>query len=214
MGRLTDMTGQRFGKLTAICRDEGRHGKQAAWLCRCDCGNIKSVRGDKLRSGITQSCGCAASTTVIIGEVKHGLSHSRLYHVWTGMKKRCHQEKSKQYVNYGGRGITVCDEWRNSLEAFRDWALANGYDENAPFGVCTIDRIDNDKGYSPDNCRWISHREQQQNKRNSREVIILSPEELELIRIIRQSDDPIQAVITAIEICADWLKGSATHDPC
>ena len=94
----------------------------------------------------------------------HGKTNTRLFNVWRGMKRRCHSTSDKNYDIYGGRGIAVCDEWRNNFQAFYDWAMANGYDENAPTGQCTIDRVDNDKGYSPDNCRWVDMKVQNNNK--------------------------------------------------
>ena len=96
---------------------------------------------------------------------------SRLYCVWIDMKKRCYNPIAHNYHRYGGRGITICDEWRNDFQSFYDWAMANGYDENAPRGQCTIDRIDNDKGYNPDNCRWVDTATQNKNKSNNRKGV-------------------------------------------
>ena len=95
-------------------------------------------------------------------------AHFRLYKVWDNMKARCYNPKHKSYYGYGGRGITICDEWKNDFETFANWALANGYDENAPKGQCTIDRIDNNKGYSPDNCKWVTIGKNLNNKSNCR----------------------------------------------
>jgi hypothetical protein len=100
---------------------------------------------------------------------KHGLTkHKRLYRVWKTMKKRCLNTSDERYDRYGGRGITVCDEWLHNFQAFYDWAMANGYDENAPYGQCTIDRIDNDGNYSPDNCRWVDMKAQGNNRSTNR----------------------------------------------
>lgn len=169
MKKLIDLTSKKFGRLLVIKR-AGVVNRKTMWECRCDCGNIKVIDGYNLRNGITQSCGCFANDMKALRATMHGLSNTRLHGVWTNIINRCTNPKSNEYRYYGGRGITVCDEWRNSFQAFYDWAYANGYDENAPHGKCTIDRIDNDKGYSPDNCRWVTIK---QNSRNTRKNRIL-----------------------------------------
>ena len=164
MGKLIDLTGQQFGKLTVISRAENI-GKKAAWLCRCDCGKHKTVTGSNLKQGNVQSCGCMWKDVVPQNNkelnTRHGESHSKLHKAWCNMRYRCYNPSCDCYADYGGRGITVCDEW-GSYEAFRDWSLANGFAENL-----SIDRIDNDKGYSPDNCRWVPMKTQANNKRKS-----------------------------------------------
>ncbi len=162
MGRKPiDLTGQRFGRLTVLEQAGRDSRREATWWCICDCGNKIQVPGYSLRRGNTQSCGCLK---VDIHKV-HGGYYSRLYKVWFSMKQRCYNPKSKDYKNYGGRGIIVCDEWLHDFETFRDWALQIGYDENAPFGECTIDRIDVNGNYEPCNCRWITIKEQRKNQR-------------------------------------------------
>ena len=159
-----DIAGKRFGKLVAIERVGRNKDRKAMWRCVCDCGKEVICAGKNLRSGNTRSCGCGRIRT------KHGLSHTRLFLVWRTIKSRCYNPHHKNYVLYHGRDIGMCEEWRNDFKAFHDWAMANGYDENAPQGKCTIDRIDNSKGYSPDNCRWVDMKVQNNNTSRNRKV--------------------------------------------
>ena len=154
-----DKTGKRFGRLVAEKYVGG--GK---WLCRCDCGAAVEVDGSSLNSGNTKSCGCLRSDTVKAIRTKHGQSGKRLYQVWQGMKARCSNPHNVHYKDYGGRGISVCEEWQD-YSVFRDWALENGYDTNAEHGGCTLDRINNDGNYCPSNCRWVDMSVQAKNRR-------------------------------------------------
>lgn len=170
MSALKDLTGRRFGRLVVIERAGSTYKKESTWVCLCDCGKSCVASSYNLRSGNTKSCGCFNSEASTKRMTIHAKSRSRLYMVWSNIKQRCLNPSSGRYHQYGGRGITICDEWAHNFQAFYDWAMANGYDENAPRGQCTIDRIDNDKGYSPDNCRWVDMKVQRHNRSDSRRI--------------------------------------------
>lgn len=168
MSAVKDLTGQRFGHLVVLERAENTKHGRARWKCRCDCGNTTTVIGFHLIGGTTKGCGCLIVEGLKERSTVHGKYNTRLYHLWGNMKQRCYNQRDRRYNQYGGRGITVCDEWLHDFMAFHDWAMSNGYDESAPFGQCTIDRIDNDKGYRPDNCRWVDMKVQRNNRSDSR----------------------------------------------
>lgn len=165
--RNGDLTGKRFGRLVVVRKTEIRENESIVWECKCDCGNTTLVSGRYLGKGSKKSCGC------IMKEKMHFACSLPIHKCWGQMMTRCYNKKWEGYENYAGRGITVCDEWIGSnpkgFANFYDWAMANGYsDEKLPNGrrKYTLDRIDNDKGYSPENCRFVTEKEQQENKRN------------------------------------------------
>lgn len=163
-----DLTGQTFGSLTVIGIKTTKQGS-AKCTCVCECGNTIDVYASLLlKKDGQRSCGCKNPSREAAKKPRRRslASKTRLYNVWLGMKKRCYNPKHVSYKNYGGRGIAICSEWVDDFPAFRQWAIDNGYDESAPFGMCTIDRIDVDGDYSPDNCRWVSMKEQSKNKRH------------------------------------------------
>lgn len=171
-----DITGKRFGKLKVIKKSKDSCKSGSKWICVCDCGNTIVVARSSLTSGHTKSCGCARIS--FLKSAKPSLKHGgaarnetkkceRLYKVWCGMKERCNNPNNIKYSEYGGRGIKVCDEW-NDYSVFREWALKTGYDANAPRGVCTIDRINNNGNYCPSNCRWVDSHIQRINQRRKK----------------------------------------------
>lgn len=155
----------KFGRWTVVSRAGSTPGGQATWNCVCECGTERVVSGAYLRNGTTKSCNCVGAERVRGFNLTHGHGHERLNGVWHGMKERCFNPSATNYPDYGGRGITVCDEWAKDYQAFRDWSLANGYNEKAKRGECTLDRVNVNGNYEPGNCRWVSMKVQAHNRR-------------------------------------------------
>lgn len=155
-----DLTDKKFGNLIVIKRlNYSKLGHTYLWECKCDCGNTTIVRGTNLKSGHTISCGCKK------GKIIHNKWRTRLYRIYANMKQRCNNPKNIWYKNYGARGITICDEWLNDFMNFYNWAQANGYKENL-----TLDRINVNGNYEPNNCRWADRVVQQNNMRTNRHI--------------------------------------------
>lgn len=173
LSKFIDLTGQKFGKLTVIKRADdyispkGNH--FVRWLCKCDCGNEAIVAGSSLRAkNGTKSCGCINKEKSRDRMLKHGLYGQRIYRIYKGMKERCYKKYCINYEDYGNRGIKICDEWLGDCGFinFYNWAISNGYKDDL-----SIDRINVDGDYEPNNCRWITNIEQQNNKRNNIKVL-------------------------------------------
>lgn len=165
MRPIIDIAGQRFGKLVVVSRVIDNTKSGTIWVCLCDCGQEKIVAARHLKSGDTVSCGCFSAEATGKRSKTHGMSKSRSYSIWSGMKQRCENPRSPEFYLYGERGVSVCAEWKESFEAF----LADMGE--APVGK-TLDRRDVDLGYSPENCRWATIEEQNNNTRKNRFITV------------------------------------------
>lgn len=165
-----ELTGKRFGRLIVVCKAEGRKNGCVLWNCKCDCGHEAVIQSGSLISGRTKSCGCIqkekASEIAKSGSNRktHGMSRTKIHYVWQAMKKRCGNINSDNYSNYGGRGITVCDEWKNSFESFYDYVSNLPHFSEEGY---SLDRINNDGNYEPGNVKWSTQLEQRNNQRRS-----------------------------------------------
>jgi hypothetical protein len=156
--RALDLNGKTFGRLTVVGYDGNASGK-TRWICKCECGSERTTVTSNLTRGLTQSCGCLQRERTSDARTTHGLSGTRVYHIWVNMLARCENEKNHKFTDYGGRGISVCKQW-HKFSPFADWAMANGYSDDL-----TIDRVNNDGNYEPGNCQWATSLEQSRNKR-------------------------------------------------
>ena len=157
--------GQKYGRLTVT--GFFHKGEKWYWECACECGNSIITQAHLVRNGHTSSGGCLQRERASEASLVHGQSNSRLYRIYNGMKNRCYNQKQQNYENYGGRGITICEEWLKSFTSFEEWALSHGYADDL-----SIDRIDSNGDYSPENCRWVTRTEQNENTRSNHLVTI------------------------------------------
>lgn len=219
MGTFNDLSGQKFGRWTVLYRSHPNKGnKKTYWHCRCECGKESDVDAYILKKGQSSSCGCwqkevaRISAEIARSSLKcHHGSRTRLYHIWTGMKQRCYNKNHKYYMHYGGKNITVCDKWKNNFEEFRSWAYENGYDETDK--DLSIDRIDNGKGYSPKNCRWIDKREQPKN-RSTNHIVAINNETMIISECSRRYKIPISTIAFRERHGRDLLTGKTHQTHC
>lgn len=167
--KIKDISGKKFGMVTVLDKYVIK-GRRVYWYCKCDCGRIFLRRSDIIQRSDVKSCGCYQNHNNKTIGIKHGdgarkSENHRLYSCWQSMKNRCYNTKHRQYKDWGGRGITVCDEWKDNYIVFKEWALKNGYQDNL-----TLDRKNVNECYSPVNCRWITKIEQNKNTRKCRHI--------------------------------------------
>lgn len=170
MGVIIDLTGQTFGRLTVLkqCTTDNKNKntvRSSRWVCKCSCGNVITTYSSYLKTGRVKSCGCMREERRHNLNRKHGLSNSRPFHIWSGIIQRCCNPNNNSYKNYGARGIKICDEWKNDFMAFYNWSIDNGYNDEL-----SIDRINNDGDYCPENCRWVDKIVQANNTRSNHYV--------------------------------------------
>lgn len=163
--KRVEIAGRKFGYLTVI-RPIGSRWGHSLWECKCDCGTVCERTANQLTQNDNVSCGCMTSLAQRNAQYKHGDTGTRLYRIWKAMKTRCNNPNISYFKYYGGKGVSVCKEWVNSFETFKEWALSHGYSD-----TLTIDRINGDGNYEPNNCRWVSMTVQNRNKKKVRECL-------------------------------------------
>lgn len=194
------LEGKRYGKLT-IKRVIREKGKDSRVECICDCGNITTPLLSRVINNKVYSCGCYRSEKSIKLRTKHGMAGTRIYKIWKKMNERCNNANNKNYDDYGGRGIKICEEWsgEQGAENFVKWAYENGYNENAEKGECTIDRIDVNGDYEPNNCRWVDMKTQNYNRRNTKKITIYGTD-MSIKEISDKYDIPIKTIQSRIYV--------------
>lgn len=205
--RSINMIGNRFDRLLVIEKADPFRSKTgkvvcAGWKCRCDCGNVVIVRANSLRMGKTKSCGCLNKEKPP-NNIKHNMSNTRIYKIYKSMKKRCYNITCDKYKDYGGRGITVCEEWLHNFQSFYEWAMSNGYADDL-----TIDRKDVNGNYEPSNCRWIPKKEQAHNKRNT----IYDENHISIAKQAREIGI-VEPSIARSRYKAGWSSYESVHTP-
>lgn len=200
MGSLIDMTSMKIGRLTVLYRDAAAS-VEAKWRCKCECGADVVVGGYDLRRKTTISCGCQRIDMTVERSLTHGLSRTREHRIWLGIIRRCTDERRPEYPSYGGRGITVCERW----QSFENFIADMG---KAPSNRHSIDRIDNDRGYEPSNCRWATPKEQRANRRD---VNALSLELIEVRRANAAAIAEIERLTAEVERLGDLLEIAEHH---
>lgn len=208
MQQRYDLTGQTFGRLKVIRFAGKSTDRQYLWECECSCENHTHliVKAGNLRSGNTKSCGCLHSEITAKVHTKHGHRYDKIYGVWKTMKARCYNSNAENYNRYGGRGITICDDWLNSFEMFYRWSIKNGYQEGL-----TIDRIDNNGNYEPNNCRWTD-RIMQANNRQTNHKLVYKETTQNLSQWCKELNLPYNAIYNRI-VRLKWSVENAFETP-
>lgn len=188
-----------------VVERHGHAGREITWKCQCDCGKIVYTTGHVMKSGSSRSCGCLFREVVEKNNKIHGETGTRLYNNWKGMLQRCRDKNYAYYNDYGGRGIKVCDQWKQFVP-FRNWALANGYKDGL-----TIERVDNNGNYEPENCKWVTRKEQGNNRRTNH-LITFNGKTQNIAQWSEETGLPFQLIIERINILK-WTPQKALTTP-